>query len=386
MSADESDPLDREVSLKAKADSSGIELTARSRLISALDYLFGALVQAPGSYVGGIVARAKLRQGARTDALKAHLERQRLDEDLKTAAAKIAGEAKLTIIEAETQQDVRARTAKILIGSPLGLGLTTAEQSQLVLEHWAKERVRGLDNQLTIAAETISILEMEQPPGPAPDDSPTTDEGDDRRDEELIEEDWLNLFGEYAAKASSEHIQALWAKILAGEVRRPGAFSLQTLRFVAELDKETASLFEKYLKRSVGPNIPRPETMSGEAFLDMLALQESGLINGGDSGVAVFYDTNDEGSVVVTSYSHCLKIVAKPRKRLQITSARLTRVGRELAAILPAPDGRESLLLAADLLKDDVDSITLGRVLKRKGAQVTWVPLETLKAPAKPTT
>jgi hypothetical protein len=41
-----------------------------------------------------------------------------------------------------------------------------------------------------------------------------------------IDPDWLNFFGSYAEKATSETIRDLWSRVLAGEIRRPGSFSL----------------------------------------------------------------------------------------------------------------------------------------------------------------
>src|SRR5208283_1459027 len=58
----------------------------------------------------------------------------------------------------------------------------------------------------------------------------------------------LNIFERYAEDASSETMRALWARVLAGEIRRPGQFSLRTLRFMSELDATTAKLFESYAR------------------------------------------------------------------------------------------------------------------------------------------
>ena len=44
---------------------------------------------------------------------------------------------------------------------------------------------------------------------------------------EEISDDWLNQFREYACQKSSEEAQDLFSKVLAGEIRKPGSFSLQ---------------------------------------------------------------------------------------------------------------------------------------------------------------
>ncbi len=42
---------------------------------------------------------------------------------------------------------------------------------------------------------------------------------------------------------SDEQMQALWAKILAGEANGPGRFSKKTVNIVASLDKSDAEAF-----------------------------------------------------------------------------------------------------------------------------------------------
>lgn len=60
------------------------------------------------------------------------------------------------------------------------------------------------------------------------------------------DDDWMNVFEKHAENASSERLQDLWGRVLAGEVRKRGAFSLKTLGFIAELDQPVAELFERY--------------------------------------------------------------------------------------------------------------------------------------------
>ena len=57
--------------------------------------------------------------------------------------------------------------------------------------------------------------------------------------------DWLDFFGDYAEKANAEAVRDLWGRVLAGEIRRPGTFSLYTLRILAELDQQVARWFEE---------------------------------------------------------------------------------------------------------------------------------------------
>jgi hypothetical protein len=63
--------------------------------------------------------------------------------------------------------------------------------------------------------------------------------------EEPVDPDWMARFLNYAQDISNEQMQVLWAKILAGEVKRPSSYSLQTLEILRIIDKKAADIFEE---------------------------------------------------------------------------------------------------------------------------------------------
>lgn len=58
--------------------------------------------------------------------------------------------------------------------------------------------------------------------------------------------DWTARFFSSVQDVSSEEMQILWAKVLAGQVEKPGSTSLRTLGVLQEMDRNTAKLFEKF--------------------------------------------------------------------------------------------------------------------------------------------
>lgn len=58
-----------------------------------------------------------------------------------------------------------------------------------------------------------------------------------------ITDQWLDHFESEAEKMSTPYMQTLFGKILAGEIRRPGSFSIKAIRVLSELDQETAMDF-----------------------------------------------------------------------------------------------------------------------------------------------
>ena len=55
-----------------------------------------------------------------------------------------------------------------------------------------------------------------------------------------VEGDWLFRWRDAASKVSSEKLQELWGRVLAGEIKSPGSCSLRTLEFLKNISQEEA--------------------------------------------------------------------------------------------------------------------------------------------------
>jgi hypothetical protein len=64
----------------------------------------------------------------------------------------------------------------------------------------------------------------------------------DTAETERIEADWITNFFDKARLISDDEMQALWAKVLAGEANDPGTYSKRTVNYLASLDSEDARL------------------------------------------------------------------------------------------------------------------------------------------------
>lgn len=60
---------------------------------------------------------------------------------------------------------------------------------------------------------------------------------------ETMDDDWVANFFEKCRLISNEEMQALWARILAGEANSPGSFSKRTIELLSSLDKKDAETF-----------------------------------------------------------------------------------------------------------------------------------------------
>lgn len=85
--------------------------------------------------------------------------------------------------------------------------------------------------------------------------------------------------------ASEDEVQELWAKVLAGEIRSPGAYSLHTLSFLARLQREDILVLERvapFVCRNVIPKLFLGKYVS---YDDALYLESLGLLLGASAGI-----------------------------------------------------------------------------------------------------
>ena len=72
----------------------------------------------------------------------------------------------------------------------------------------------------------------------------TTSRYDTSSDAE-ISDDWLACFEEEARKKSAEDTQIYFARVLAGEIRKPNSYSLKSIKTLGEMDQEIAKAFHR---------------------------------------------------------------------------------------------------------------------------------------------
>lgn len=108
--------------------------------------------------------------------------------------------------------------------------------------------------------------------------------------DEDVDEDWIARFFNIVKDVNSDEMKLIWGKILAGEVKKPGSFSLRTLETIKNLSKSDAELFEKIMPFIVVKNALMFTPSNGEllkqygiTYSNLMKLNECGLID--SSGV-----------------------------------------------------------------------------------------------------
>ena len=203
-------------------------------------------------------------------------------------------------------------------------------------------------------------------------------------EEKIIDDDWLNSFETEARQKSTEDMQHRFGRILAGEIRNPGSYSIRTLKTLGELDQNIAVLFKRFCSACVVVEvlgIPNSEqgfdarvlclggSLGSNALskyglgldqlniLDEYSLITSGDISLHDYNLVSLYDYNlcivYEDDPVPLPFQHQSKswaLLPLPdwdhKSEFRLSGVMLSRVGRELFCIVdqdPMPEYTEDL-------------------------------------------
>lgn len=159
------------------------------------------------------------------------------------------------------------------------------------------------------------------------------------------DEDWLNIFSSYAEQASTERTRQLWGRILSGEVRHPGQFSLSTLRILLEIDKNTAEEFVKIAHLVFGDVILLTENYINENFQTLFYLQEYGLIKGVGSPLAMHMQNNKESKFfIIYDKDFFVNLTARSHTDVKIRAIFLSKPGKDLMSIIDFNKNKEEKL------------------------------------------
>lgn len=185
-----------------------------------------------------------------------------------------------------------------------------------------------------------------------------------------IDEDWLNLFSRLAEDKSSDELKALFGRILAGEIRRPGAFSLRTIQFIATLSKADAHEISEFLAFAVSDQfVPMSDNVSfGPHIHARIKMQELGLATHASmiGGLAWSLNVGPETNFVLPGTSNGILIENKSKRALevQIECQVLTEPGRQLITIAnPPPTDLKFLIDLAKILQEKLQSAGLAELL-----------------------
>ena len=159
--------------------------------------------------------------------------------------------------------------------------------------------------------------------------------------ERSIEEDWLFAWRDYAGRVSTEDLQQLWGKVLAGEIKSPGTYSYRTLEFLKGLSKDEAEEISKLASFVIERNIIRSQKKyldeQGITFRLLLRMQELGLVSGVEAiGLTTSYNSVNQDRFVLPMRSNGKVLIVEhddPSKLLTLSVYLVTIIGAQLFSL-----------------------------------------------------
>ena len=172
-------------------------------MVRALDKLLDYTASGIGAVAGPMLAPWQARREA--DALRIATQ----------------GEADSLRIIAAAQSD--ARDALVSTASDVRVEVDIAETVRQRIQFQEEKRHRNIGS---VVGQTAELLGDKDVPDQEPD------------------HDWTARFFNYIQDISSEELQPLWTKVLAGEIERPRSVSIRSLSILRNLDQTSAKLFQ----------------------------------------------------------------------------------------------------------------------------------------------
>lgn len=193
--------------------------------------------------------------------------------------------------------------------------------------------------------------------------------------EEPVDDDWIKRFFGHAKDVSTDQMQMLWGKILAGEVVKPGSFSLRTLDSVRNLSQEEARIFTKVCKYTVHSS---PKNLMffydahseffdkevGINYEDTLLLEEAGLLTPYVGFNATLHDEPPHFLMIYKNNILRFEFPEGEGQTMRYNNIRkLTRVGSEIYKLIDEQIDDTYIYRLASKLKGSAGYLYIGQLV-----------------------
>lgn len=261
---------------------------------------------------------------------------------------------------------------KITISSPKEIPIE--KQNPLLLnppiEERAQERLNFQDAKKQLNIENITAFAAEE----LKNEPPITDEA--------LDEDWTTRFFGIAEDISNEEMQALWGKILAGEIKQPKTYSLRTLELIRNLSKIEANTFMKVANFAIksgnanylftGKNDEILKEKYNINYSDRALLTEIGLIQPGTFvNYQLLQQPNDSQRIFTSGHIIIIVKIKANTPTVQMPVDVFSNSGNELLRLIKSTPPIEYLASIANSIKSENVDIKYAHILAWEGDSIT---------------
>ena len=170
-----------------------------------------------------------------------------------------------------------------------------------------------------------------------------------------LEKNWFLKWMDTAQQVDKEDMQNVLAKILSGEIKKPGTFSFRTLEVVRSISQKELKIFKKFvalvwsndsvilLGKSLFNNFVLDKY--GISYDDFLVVNEAGLISSSNS-VKLLDFKKDQQIGFIIGGTNFIKITTKENEKLSVNALLFTLVGQEIAPLVMGENSKKDEYIA----------------------------------------
>lgn len=197
---------------------------------------------------------------------------------------------------------------------------------------------------------------------------------DEKVSSEPVDNDWMTRFLDIAETISDDEMRELWARVLAGEVKKPKSYSLRTLEVLRNISKEEAETIVKVSTYLLGLNFICIENFA-------LNLNEKILLD--DIGIVCGEDLINTYTIESGKYSFALNpqirlnVYAPNDTKINIKCIKLSKAGSEIIRLIHGIDYTNYVAALSSLIKKQgVTQVTTNAIVEWNGNNFKYIALE----------
>ncbi len=177
--------------------------------------------------------------------------------------------------------------------------------------------------------------------------------------ESSVNDDWLFRWRDSASQVSTEELQYLWGRLLAGEVKSPGTYSLRTLEFLRNLSQREAEAIATLSQFVIDTVIFRDATElledAGVTYGFLMNMQQLGVLAGVEAiGLSATWKTVAEDRFVKALISNSMVLVVTaddPGMTITLPAYQVTEIGQQVLRLGSFPSNIHYLKKVSEHLK-----------------------------------
>ena len=194
-------------------------------------------------------------------------------------------------------------------------------------------------------------------------------------DEEPIDPDWFVQWRNRARDVSNEEMQLLWARVLNGQAKEGGSFSIHAMDFLSRMSRKDAELIELLGRFVIGNSVVYSKAIDGGipllqkhglTFARLLYLAEIGILSRVDGlntlgGSFSFVHGGNSERALARCHDKVLVFYRKSAEQNQITVVGypVSTIGREILSLAQCSAVLGYLKSVADGLRDSCSRIEI---------------------------